>query len=32
MHYVKTIRLALNIRNEVEGLRYRYSVHTSKHN
>ena len=32
MHYVETIRLAFNIRNEVEGLRYRYSAHTSKHN
>ena len=32
MHYVETKRLAFNIRNKVEGLRYRYSAHTSKHN
>ena len=32
LYYIKIIRYAINIRNEVESLKYRCSAYTSKHN
>ena len=32
LYYIKIIHYAINIRNEVEGLKYRCSAYTSKHN